>query len=172
MKIEIIYNDITKLGDLVDCIVNAANPTLLGGSGVDGAIHRAAGPDLKKECYGLGGCKPGQAKYTRAYNLPQRYIIHTVGPIYHNCPNPEEVLSKAYRNSLALAEELGCTSIAFPSISTGVYGYPVEEASEVVAKVFSNYEGKTLQRVYMVILPRDWYTYEAYQKAFQKYRLV
>ena len=151
MLIKVIQKDITKLGQGIDAIVNAANETLLGGGGVDGAIHKAAGPDLLEECKTLGGCKPGEAKVTKAYKLPYKYIIHTVGPRYYSDPNPPKTLESCYLNCLKIADELGLETIAFPSISTGVFGYPVREAAEVVAKVLTSYKSKTLKTVYMCI---------------------
>ena len=151
MIIKVIQADITKLSFEVDAIVNAANETLLGGGGVDGAIHMAAGPELLEECKKLGGCRPGEVKVTKAYQLPYKYIIHTVGPRYWSDPNPPKTLENCYLNCLKLADSLGVKSIAFPSISTGVFGYPVEEASKIFAKVVCSYKPKTLETVYMVI---------------------
>lgn len=168
MIIKVINMDITKIGEKADVIVNAANESLLGGGGVDGAIHEAAGPDLLKECRTLHGCKPGEAKVTKAYNLNNRYIIHTVGPRYYSDHNPSETLRNCYLNCLNLADELGMESIAFPSISTGVFGYPVSEASEICAEVLCNYESKHLKIAYMCIYHNP-DNEEIYIKAFEKH---
>ncbi len=129
-RVDVVQGDITKLE--VDAVVNAANTRLLGGGGVDGAIHRAAGPELLAECRTLNGCPTGEAKITGGYNLPARRVIHTVGPVWHDGGEGEpELLANCYRNSLRLAAENGIKTVAFPSISTGVYGYPIEQASRI-----------------------------------------
>lgn len=137
--IQMVKGDITKINN-VDAIVNAANSSLLGGGGVDGAIHRAAGPELLFECRLLGGCKSGQAKITKAYNLPCKHIIHTVGPVWNGGSNNEdELLADCYRNSLKLAAENNIRAIAFPSISTGIYSFPVERAAKIAVNTVKKY---------------------------------
>jgi O-acetyl-ADP-ribose deacetylase (regulator of RNase III) len=162
-KIEIRQGDITKLN--VDAIVNAANKSLLGGGGVDGAIHRAAGPELVKECRTLGGCPTGEARITGGYNLPARHVIHTVGPVYSGKPHDETLLAGCYRNSLTLAAENNVHSIAFPAISCGVYGYPIEEACKIAVDTTCSFLTTTpsiKKVIFMLFSPGDLNIYDNY----------
>jgi len=154
-RIEVRRGDITRLG--VDAIVNAANTTLLGGGGVDGAIHRAAGPGLLTECRTLGGCPTGEARITKGYNLPARHVIHTVGPVYRGRAQDAALLSRCYAGSLKLANENGLSSIAFPAISCGAYGYPIEDACKIATDTTYEHLGKYpgIKKVIFILFSQD-----------------
>lgn len=168
MGLHIERGDITTYR--VDAIVNAANRTLLGGGGVDGAIHRAAGPELLEECKTLGGCETGEAKITKGYRLPARYVIHTPGPIWYGGVRGEaEKLRGSYENSLRLAEENGCETVAFPSISTGVFHYPLEQAAQIAVDTILTFleTARCVKEVTMVCF--DEKTLQAYQTALAEH---
>ena len=154
--INVIQGDITQLE--VDAIVNAANKSLLGGGGVDGSIHRAAGPELLEECKTLGGCETGYAKLTKGYNLKARYVIHTVGPVWNGGTRREDqLLANCYQNSLQLANEKGLKSIAFPAISTGVYRFPIDRACRIALESLRDYlkSDNSLNKIYLVCFDQD-----------------
>ena len=162
-RIKLIRGDITKLE--VDAIVNAANTTLLGGGGVDGAIHRAAGPELLEECRSLGGCGAGEAKITRGYRLPARFVIHTVGPVWSGGNRGEaETLANCYRNSLGVAVAHSVRTIAFPAISCGAYRYPIEEAANIAVETTAAFleQDQTINKVTFIVATEE--IEEAYQR--------
>lgn len=168
MEFLITLGDITKVQ--ADAIVNAANTSLLGGSGVDGAIHKAAGIELLNECRTLNGCKTGQAKITKGYHLPASYVIHTPGPIWRGGKNEEEkLLENCYRNCLILAEKYNCAWVAFPSISTGVYRFPIDKASKIAIKTIYEFlrQAEVVKKVEMVCF--DTITKKEYENANQQY---
>ena len=165
-KIEVRQGDITKLE--VDAIVNAANKRLLGGGGVDGAIHRAAGPQLLEECRNIGGCPTGEARITRGYNLPARHVIHTVGPVYSGKPQDSRLLANCYLNSLTLAVENNLATIAFPAISCGVYGYPIKDACKIAVDTSCNFleTNPILKKIIFILFSEeDCAVYETYLKS-------
>ena len=165
-KLEVRQGDITRLD--VDAIVNAANTKLLGGGGVDGAIHRAAGPQLLEECRTIGGCPTGEARITGGYNLPARHVIHTVGPVYSGKPQDSQLLTNCYLNSLTLAVENNLTTIAFPAISCGVYGYPIEDACKIAVDTSCNFlkTNPSLEKIiYILFSENDCAVYQAYLKS-------
>jgi O-acetyl-ADP-ribose deacetylase (regulator of RNase III) len=152
--LEVVSGDLTQFH--ADAIVNAANSSLLGGGGVDGAIHRAAGPELLAECRLLNGCKTGDAKITRGYRLPAKHVIHTVGPVWRGGEHGEaQLLASCYRRSLEVAREHGLRTIGFPAISCGIYGYPVEQAARIAVETVQAHAGKDFDRVTFVCFGRD-----------------
>lgn len=160
-RMEIFQGDITVLD--VDAVVNAANSSLLGGGGVDGAIHRAAGPQLLEECKTIGGCPVGEARITKGYDLPAKYVIHTVGPIYSGKPEDAVLLRSCYRNSLELALENNARTVAFPAISCGVYGYPITEASKIAidaAAEFLRDNGFPQKIIFVLFSDKDYAVYQ------------
>lgn len=165
IEIRLVQGDITE--QPVDAIVNAANNTLLGGGGVDGAIHRAAGSELLEECRALNGCETGQAKITKGYLLPAKHVIHTVGPIWSGGDQNENVLlTSAYKNSLLLAEEHQLTSVAFPNISTGVYGFPKDMAAEIAVETVRSFEAKSIKKVVFVCFDDE--NYQLYEELLKE----
>ncbi len=165
-RMEIMQGDITKLK--TDAIVNAANSSLLGGGGVDGAIHRAAGPGLLAECRTVGGCPAGEARITKGYNLPAKYVIHTVGPVYSGKPRDSQLLSSCYRNSLQLAADHNVVSIAFPAVSCGVYGYPIEKACIIAVDTVAEFlkKNQSVRKVVFVLFSSG--DYQIYKEYFEK----
>jgi O-acetyl-ADP-ribose deacetylase (regulator of RNase III) len=168
-RIEIVQGDITH--ERIDAIVNAANNSLLGGGGVDGAIHRAAGPSLLQECRTLGGCATGGAKLTRGYNLPAKWVIHTVGPVWKGGHHREnELLAQCYRHSLHLAQEHGFETVAFPSISTGIYGFPVDRACRIALWEISGFLANNPRPLTVRVICFDELTYQEYRDALAEIR--
>ena len=167
-QLQVVQGDITKIA--VDAIVNAANTTLMGGGGVDGAIHRAAGPGLYAACLKFHGCPTGEARITSGFNLPATYIIHTPGPIWHGGNNGEpELLANSYANSLQLAEDNDCHTVAFPSISTGVYAFPLDQAAQIAVTTINDFltTSRVVDEVTMVCF--DPVTLAAYQQHLKRY---
>jgi O-acetyl-ADP-ribose deacetylase (regulator of RNase III) len=166
-RLVIVEGDITR--QMVDAIVNAANNSLLGGGGVDGAIHRAAGPALLEECRQLRGCATGEAKITKGYNLPARYVIHTVGPVWHGGHhNEEKLLARCYRSCFTLAEQHGIRSIAFPSISTGAYGFPIKRASRIALTEVKRVLERTITLEQVVLVCFGNQVYQCYTAALRE----
>lgn len=166
-RIQLYYGDITELD--VDAIVNAANASLLGGGGVDGAIHRAAGPELLEECRSLHGCHTGEAKITRGYRLPAHYVIHTVGPVWNDGANSEaDLLADCYRNSLMLANEHQLQTLAFPAISTGVYRFPVELAAAIAVREIQAFLAGNVIFSAVFLVCFDELTYDVYRRALDE----
>lgn len=167
--IHIILGDITKQN--FDAIVNAANPSLLGGGGVDGAIHKAAGPQLFEECKKLGGCNPGEARITKGFNIKTKYIIHTPGPVYYNGKKGEDkILSNSYNNSLLLAKDNNCKSIAFPAISTGIYGYPKNEACQIAMKTVLKFIHESNYKIDIYFILFDEENFKLYRTYYEYLR--
>ena len=166
--LELVQGDITQ--QAIDAIVNAANPTLLGGGGVDGAIHRGAGPELLEECRTLGGCETGDAKITKGYNLKAKHVIHTVGPVYRRAgKQAPDLLASAYRRSLEVASENGLKSVAFPSMSTGAYGYPLDEAAPIALKTVADFLKAPPESELVRFVLFDGNTLKAYEEALKNY---
>jgi O-acetyl-ADP-ribose deacetylase (regulator of RNase III) len=166
-RLEIVQGDITTLA--VDAIVNAANSTLLGGGGVDGAIHRAAGPELLAECATLGGCRTGEAKITRGYRLPAKWVIHTVGPVWYGGDRDEDrLLAQCYRSVFQIVEERNLRSVAFPSISTGAYGFPIDRACRIAVREMSDFLGRSPATERVIAVCFSAHDRQHYERALQE----